>query len=62
MENCNKATWKNNTFYDLDHILSKRKNSATNPDEGIYYAGITFKISGGIISEIYLWGFDIDDD
>ena len=40
LEHSNKATWKINTVYDIDHILSKRKNSATDPDKGIYYAGI----------------------
>ncbi len=40
MKNRNKATWKKNTVYDLNHILSSRKNAAKNPDEGIYYAGI----------------------
>ena len=40
LENSCKATWKKNTVYDLQHILSNRKNSAKNPDEGIYYAGI----------------------
>jgi len=40
LENNNKATWKKNTVYDLEHIQSKRKNSAKNPNEGIYYAGI----------------------
>lgn len=36
----NKATWKINPVYNLDHILGNRKNSAKNPDEAIYYAGI----------------------
>lgn len=40
LENSNKATWKYNTVYDLEHILSNRRNSAKNTDEGIYYAGI----------------------
>jgi len=40
LEGCNKATWKKNAVYDLDHILSNRRNSACNPEEGIYYAGI----------------------
>ena len=40
LENNNKATWKKNTVYDLEHILSNRKNSAKNPNEGVYYAGI----------------------
>ena len=40
LEGCNKATWKKNAVYDLDHILSNRRNSARNPEEGIYYAGI----------------------
>ncbi|SFT61045.1 hypothetical protein SAMN02910301_2112 [Lachnospiraceae bacterium XBD2001] len=39
-ENCNKATWKMNSVYDLNHVLSSRNNSAKNPSEGIYYAGI----------------------
>lgn len=29
-----------NPVYDLEHILGNRKNSAKNPDEAIYYAGI----------------------
>lgn len=40
LENANKATWKMNTIYDLDHVLSSRKNSAKDPEAGIYYAGI----------------------
>ena len=40
MKDCKKATWKKNTVYDLNHILSNRRNSAKNPEEGIYYAGI----------------------
>ncbi len=40
LKNSNKATWTNNPVYDLEHILSKRKNLAKNPEEGIYYAGI----------------------
>lgn len=40
LEGANKATWKKNAVYDLDSILSKRKNLAKNPDDGIYYAGI----------------------
>ena len=40
LENGNKATWKYNEIYDINHVLSKRKNSATDPTVGIYYAGI----------------------
>ena len=40
LENKSKATWKKNPVYDLQNILSNRKNSAKNPNEGIYYAGI----------------------
>ena len=40
LENSNKATWINNPVYDVEHVLSKRKNTAKNPTEGIYYAGI----------------------
>lgn len=40
IENGNKATWKNNEIYDINHVLSKRKNSAKDPVAGIYYAGI----------------------
>lgn len=39
-EGANKATWKKSSIYDLDNILSKRKNLAKEPDKGIYYAGI----------------------
>lgn len=39
-ENCKKATWKYNSVYDTDHIISKRKNMAKDPSSGIYYAGI----------------------
>ncbi|MCR5746433.1 MAG: hypothetical protein K6G03_01885, partial [Lachnospiraceae bacterium] len=44
-ENCNKATWKMNEVYDPDHILCNRKNSARNPDNGIYYADIWQQIA-----------------
>ena len=37
---CNKATWKNNSVYDVSHVLSNRKNMAKDPNNGIYYAGI----------------------
>ncbi len=37
---CKKATWEKNPIYDLDHILSNRRNSAEDPERGIYYAGI----------------------
>ena len=40
LENGNKATWKKNEIYDIDHVLSKRKNSAKDISKGIYYAGI----------------------
>ena len=40
LEHSNKATWKKNTVYDLDHILCNRKNAAKDPETGIYYAGI----------------------
>lgn len=36
----NKATWKKNTVYDVDHICGNRKNSAKDLGKGIYYAGI----------------------
>ena len=39
-ENSNKATWKKNPVYDVCNIRGNRKNSAKNPDIGIYYAGI----------------------
>ena len=37
---CNKATWKNNSVYDVNHVLANRKNMAKDPSKGIYYAGI----------------------
>lgn len=42
LEGANKATWKMNEVYDLDHIdvVKKRQNLAKNPLIGIYYAGI----------------------
>ena len=42
LEGANKATWKMNEAYDLDHIdvVKKRQNLAKNPLTGIYYAGI----------------------
>lgn len=40
LENANKATWKMNSVYDLEHVLSSRQNSAKDPSTGIYYAGI----------------------
>ncbi len=40
MKGCNKATWGKNPVYDLEHVLSNRKNSAKDPSFGIYYAGI----------------------
>lgn len=40
LEGANKATWKKNPVYDLEAILSNRRNLARNPEEGIYYAGI----------------------
>lgn len=40
LENSNKATWKMNSVYDTKHILCNRSNSASNPERGIYYAGI----------------------
>lgn len=39
-ENANKATWIKNDVYDVEHVLSKRKNNAKDPTLGIYYAGI----------------------
>jgi hypothetical protein len=38
--NHDKATWKMNAVYDVDHILCKRRNTAKDPDKGIYYTGI----------------------
>jgi len=29
-----------NAVYDVDHILCKRRNTAKDPDKGIYYTGI----------------------
>ena len=40
LENCTKATWKKNSVYDVEHVLSSRKNLAKNHDDGIYYPGI----------------------
>lgn len=40
LEGSTKATWKKNFVYDVDHILSKRKNAAKDPTKGIYYPGI----------------------
>lgn len=40
VKNGNKATWKYNSVYDVDHIIGNRKNSANEPSEGIYYSGI----------------------
>ena len=37
---CSKATWKWNEVYDPEHIYSKRKNSANDPRNGIYYSGV----------------------
>lgn len=35
-----KGTWTKNPVYDVDNILSNRKNNAKDPQSGIYYAGI----------------------
>lgn len=42
LEGCSKATWIRNEVYDLKHIdiIKSRKNSAKNPHQAIYYAGI----------------------
>lgn len=37
---CNKATWENNSVYDVNHVLANRKNMAKDTSKGIYYAGI----------------------
>lgn len=37
---CNKATWKMNRVYDVNHVLANRKNMAKDASQGIYYAGI----------------------
>ena len=39
-KNCNKATWKKSPVYDVQNIMGNRKNSAKDPETGIYYAGI----------------------
>lgn len=36
----NKATWIKNDVYDVNNIIAKRKNSAKDSQNGIYYAGI----------------------
>ena len=55
LENNNKATWKKNSVYDLDHILCNRKNSAKNPNEGIYYAGIWQELGLAESGECTAW-------
>ena len=57
--NKNKATWKNNTVYDTEHILSNRKNSAKNPNEGIYYAGIWQELGLAESEECTAWAKSI---
>lgn len=40
LEGETKATWKKNTVYDVDNIIGNRRNSAKDPEKGIYYSGI----------------------
>ena len=59
LENNSKATWKKNTVFDTDHILCNRKNSAKNPDEGIYYAGIWQELGLHESEECIAWAKSI---
>lgn len=59
VKNGNKATWKKNTVYDLEHILSKRKNLAKDPSNGIYYAGIWQELGLAESDECLKWAESI---
>ena len=58
-ENANKATWKINEVYDPMHIEGNRKNSAKDPETGIYYAGIWQEIGLHESDECTKWARDI---
>lgn len=59
LENANKATWKMNKVYDPKHIKGHRKNSAKDPETGIYYAGIWQEIGLHESDECTKWARDI---
>lgn len=59
LENNNKATWKMNAVYDTGHILCNRRNSAKNPDEGLYYAGIWQELGLAESEECTAWAKSI---
>ena len=58
-ENNSKATWKKNAVYDVNHILCKRRNSAKNPEEGIYYSGIWQELGLSESEECTAWAKSI---
>ena len=55
LENNTKATWKKNAVYDTEHILCNRRNSAKNPNEGLYYAGIWQELGLAESEECIAW-------
>ena len=59
MEDNNKATWKRNTVYDIEHILSNRMNLARDPSKGIYYAGIWQELGLAESEECAAWARSI---
>jgi hypothetical protein len=48
-----------NAVYDTGHILCNRRNSAKNPDEGLYYAGIWQELGLAESEECTAWAKSI---
>ena len=62
LEGHNKATWKKNEIYDIDHIYGNRKNSAKDPETGIYYSGIWQELGLKESDACTEWAMDIISD